>query len=69
MNPLYDGCKNHSKLLVVAQVFTIKSGYELSKVDYDIIVEWMRNILLEENRLKDNFSIAKSMMKSFDLEY
>jgi hypothetical protein len=55
--------------LVVAQVFTIKSGYELSKVDYDIIVEWMRNILLEENRLKDNFSIAKSMMKPFDLEY
>jgi hypothetical protein len=55
--------------LVVAQVFTINSGYELSKVDYDIIVEWMRNILLEGNRLKDNFYIAKSMMKPFDLEY
>ena len=37
--PIWDKCKNHSKLLVVAQVFTFKSNNELSEVDYDRIVE------------------------------
>jgi len=37
--PIWDECKNHSKLLVVAQVFTIKSNNGLSEADYDRIVE------------------------------
>jgi hypothetical protein len=37
--PLLDGCTNHSKLLVVIQVFTIKSDHELSEASYDKIVE------------------------------
>ena len=36
---LWDGCTNHNKLLVVAQVFTIKSDHGLSKVTYDKIME------------------------------
>jgi hypothetical protein len=32
--PLWDGCKNHSKLLVVAKVFIIKSDHELSSSGY-----------------------------------
>ena len=28
--PLWDGCTNHSKLSVVAQVFTIKSNHGMS---------------------------------------
>jgi len=39
------GYSNHSKLLVVAQVFTIKSDYEVSEAGYDRIVEWIRSIL------------------------
>jgi hypothetical protein len=50
-------------------VFTIKSDHELSKASYDIIVEWAKNILLERNRLKEKFYLAKSMMKSLGLEY
>ena len=37
--PLWDGCTNHSKLLVIAQVLTIKSNHELSEAGYDRIVE------------------------------
>jgi hypothetical protein len=33
--PLWDDCTNHSKLLVVAHVFTIKLDYGLSEADYD----------------------------------
>jgi len=50
--PLWDSCTNHSKLSVVAQVFTIKSDHGLSEAGYDKIIEWARSILLEGNRLK-----------------
>jgi hypothetical protein len=36
---LWVDCINHNKLLVVAQVFTVKSDYGLSEASYDIIVE------------------------------
>jgi hypothetical protein len=54
---------NHSKLSIIAQVFTIKSDCELSEASYERIIEWVRSILPEENRLKENFYVAKSMMK------
>ena len=37
--PLWDGYTNHSKLLVIAQVFTIKLDNGLSEVGYDRIIE------------------------------
>jgi len=40
---------SHHKLLVVVQVFTIKSDYWLSEADYNKIVEWTRSILPEGN--------------------
>ena len=43
--PLWYGCVNYSKLSVVAQVFNINSDHGLNKVNYDIIVEWVRSIL------------------------
>jgi len=49
--PLRDGCTNHNKLSVVAQVFTIKSDHRLSEVDYDEIIKWARSISPEGNRL------------------
>jgi len=67
--PLWDGCTNHSKLSAVAQVFTIKSDHRLSEAGYDKIIEWARSILPEENRLKENFYTAKSMMKLLGLGY
>ena len=50
--PLWNGCTNHSKLSIVAQVFTIKSNHGLSEARYDKIIEWTRRILLEGNKLK-----------------
>ena len=44
--PLWDGCTNHNKLWVVAQVFTIKSNHEQSEASYDRNVEWVKSILL-----------------------
>jgi hypothetical protein len=67
--PLWDGCTNHSKLSVVAQVFTIKSDHRLSEAGYDKIIKWARSILLEGNWLKENLYVAKSMMKPLNLGY
>jgi hypothetical protein len=67
--PLLDGCINHSKLSAIAQVFTIKSDHGLSEAGYDKIIEWARSILPEGNKLKENFYVAKSIMKPFGLGY
>jgi len=67
--PLWDDYTNHSKLSVVALVFTIKLDFGLSEADCDRIVEWARSILLEGNRMKENFYVAKSMMKPLGLGY
>jgi hypothetical protein len=37
--PLWDGCTNHSKLLVVTQMFTIKSDHGLSVAGYEKIIK------------------------------
>jgi len=50
-------------------MFTIKSDYRLIEAGYDKIIEWVRSILLEGNRLKENFYDAKSIMKPFSLGY
>jgi hypothetical protein len=50
-------------------VFTIKSNHWLSEAGYDKIIEWARSILPEGNGLKENFCIAKSMMKPLNLGY
>jgi hypothetical protein len=54
---------------MTAQVFTIKSDHRLSEAGYDKIIEWAISILLEGNRLKENFYAAKSMMKPLGLGY
>jgi len=50
-------------------VFTIKLDHRLSEAGYDKIIEWVRSILLEGNRLKENLYVAKSMMKPLGLGY
>jgi len=37
--PLWDGCINHSKLSVIAQIFTIKSDHGLSEANYENIIK------------------------------
>jgi len=67
--PLWDGCTNHSKLSIVAHVFTIKSDHGLREADYDKIIERAISILPKGNKLKENFYAAKSMMKPLGLGY
>jgi len=50
--PLWDKGINYSKLLIIEQVFTIKSDHELSKASYDRIIEWPRSFLPEDDKLR-----------------
>ena len=61
--------KHHRKLLSIVHVFNIKSNQGLIEAGYDRIVELLRNILPEKNRLKENLYAAKSMIKPLDLGY
>jgi hypothetical protein len=67
--PLWEGCTTHNKLSVIAQLFTIKSDYGLHEADYDKFLEWVKIMLPEGNRLKDNFDTVKSIMKPLDQGY
>jgi hypothetical protein len=64
-----DECKNHSKLSIIAHVFTIKSDRRQREVDYDKIIEWAKSNLHEGNRLKENFYAVKSIMNPIGLGY
>ena len=66
---LWERCTSQNKLSVIAQVFTIKSDYRLSEIDYDNIIKWVKNILLKGNRLKENFYAVKFMIKPTGLGY
>jgi hypothetical protein len=50
-------------------MFTIKSDHGLSEAEYDKIIEWAISILPKGNRLKENFYVAKSMVKPLGLGY
>jgi len=41
----------------------------LNEAGYNRIVEWARSILLEGNKLKENFYAVKSIMKPLNLRY
>ena len=43
--------------------------YGMSETDYDIIIKQAKSILPQKNRLKENFYVAKFMMKPFGLGY
>ena len=67
--PLWDGCTNHSKLLVIEHVFTIMLNHGFHDAGYYRIIRWMRSILPERSRFKENLYVTKSMMKPFGLGY
>jgi hypothetical protein len=65
---LWDGCSHHSKLLVVAQVFTIKSDHGLSEAGYDKIIEWVEAFYLSNMELVCDGSRVAKPRASFVLE-
>lgn len=48
---------------------TIKLDYRMSEVGYDSITKWAKNISLDRNKLRENFYVAKSMMKPLGDRY
>jgi hypothetical protein len=65
----WDSCITHSKLSTIAPIFIIISDYRLSEVNYNSIIELIKIMLPEKKSLKENYYVAKSMMKSFGLGY
>jgi hypothetical protein len=50
-------------------LFTIKLDYSISEVGYDSITKLAKNISPEGNKLRENFYVAKFMMKPLGQRY
>ncbi|KAL2231065.1 UNVERIFIED_CONTAM: hypothetical protein Sindi_1700900 [Sesamum indicum] len=67
--PLWDGCKNHTKLSAVAQLLSIKSEYNLPEACYDRLVSTIKSMLPEDEKLLDNFYTTKKHLGKLGLGY
>ncbi|XP_020550342.1 uncharacterized protein LOC110012142 [Sesamum indicum] len=67
--PLWDGCKNHTKLSAVAQLLSIKSEYNLPEACYDRLVSTIKSMLPEDEKLPDNFYTTKKHLGKLGLGY
>ncbi|KAK4435136.1 hypothetical protein Salat_0676900 [Sesamum alatum] len=65
--PLWDGCKNHTKLSTVAQLLSIKSEYNLPEAYYDRLMLTIKNMLSEDEKLPDNFYTTKKHLSTLGL--
>ena len=66
---LWNESKNHNKLSIVTQMFTIKLDHGQSEANYNRIIEWTRSILPKGKRRKKNLYTAKSIMKLIGVGY
>jgi len=67
--PLWDGCKNQTKLSFISQMLNVKSEYNLSQACYNRIMSIVISSLPESQRLPKDFYGAKKMVKKLGLGY
>ncbi|KAL6520573.1 hypothetical protein OROMI_032133 [Orobanche minor] len=67
--PLFDGCKTHTKLSAMCELFNIKSDYNLPEACYDRLTTMMKNLIPEGDLLPNNFYKTKRELAKLGLEY
>ncbi|GJY80993.1 transposon, En/Spm-like protein [Tanacetum coccineum] len=53
--PLWDGCKNHTRLSAVSQLMNCKSDYNMSESCYNRIISLVKSMLPQDAVLPDDF--------------
>ncbi|KAL2230660.1 UNVERIFIED_CONTAM: hypothetical protein Sindi_1660400 [Sesamum indicum] len=67
--PLWDGCKNHTKLSAVSQLLNIKSEYNMPEACYDRLMSVIKTMLPEGEKLPDNLYRTKKQLAKLCLGY
>ncbi|XP_043815725.1 uncharacterized protein LOC122724542 [Manihot esculenta] len=64
---LWPGCNKHTKLSAVARLMNMKSEHHFSVKCFDQIVEFLKEVLPEDNVLPDNFYKTKKLIEGLGL--
>ena len=67
--PLFDGCKTHTKLSAMCELFNIKSDFNMPESCYNRVSSMMKKFLPEDNLLPDNFYKTKKELAKLGLEH
>lgn len=64
---LWPGCKTHSQMSSVARLLYMKSEHHFSERCYDDIVQFIKEVLPDENKMVDNFYSTKKLVQGLGL--
>ncbi|XP_042432996.1 uncharacterized protein LOC122019608 [Zingiber officinale] len=67
--PLWNGCKNHTKLSAVTQLLNLKSEYNLPEACYDRLMSIIKSMLPESDNLPPNLYKTKKQLSNLGLGY
>lgn len=66
-HPIYDGCKGHSQLSLVARLMSLNTNYNLLKICMYSTSQIMQDYLRRSNNLMNSYYDKKKLMQSFGL--
>ena len=58
--PIWEGCQNHSQLLVVARLLNIKSENNMSEKCFNQVSQLMKKVLPQGNKMINDFTRLRS---------
>ncbi|WCJ43095.1 hypothetical protein M5689_023857 [Euphorbia peplus] len=64
---VFPGCQKHSQLSITARLLNLKSEHRLSERCYDSVIEVIKELILEENKLPNDFYGTKKLVHSLGL--
>jgi len=67
--PLWKGCKKHSRLSAVSQLLNLKSEFNVSQAFYDRLMSTIKSMIPEDEKLPRNLYETKKMMTKLGLGY
>ncbi|XP_012841495.1 PREDICTED: uncharacterized protein LOC105961778 [Erythranthe guttata] len=67
--PLYEGCKSHTPLSVMARLLNIKSEFNMSQACFNRILQLVRELLPDDTKLPNDFYKTKQMVRKLGLGY
>ncbi|XP_012838845.1 PREDICTED: uncharacterized protein LOC105959319 [Erythranthe guttata] len=67
--PLYEGCKLHTPLSATSRLVNIKSEFNMSGVCFNQILQLMKELVPNDNKLPTDFYKTKKMVRNLGLGY
>ena len=64
---LWDGCTTHSQMSAIARLFHMKSKHHFSETCYDDFIQFLQEVLPDDNKMVDNFYRTKKLVQGLGL--